>query len=154
MQAIKDWGLAVRTLLFQFHGVDTVTEALQWFVAAKKGGAFKDGTATSTGQYSFSEPVHRIYSRRGNPRAGCPLILGSDAKQCSFKPHAVKVVYLLVTRDVTTHPCLREWASFWLASESTKHCKTRQNSYQSQGRSHAMPSFIGCRRNGGNPSFP
>lgn len=27
-------------------------------------------------------------------------------KQCCFKPHAVKVVYLFVTSDVTTHPCL------------------------------------------------
>ena len=26
---------------------------------------------------------------------------------CCFKPHAVKVVYLFVTSDVTTHPCTR-----------------------------------------------
>lgn len=41
------------------------------------------------------------------PGTGRPLIPRSEGKQCCFKPHAVKVVYLFVPRDVTTHPCLR-----------------------------------------------
>lgn len=40
------------------------------------------------------------------PHAGSPSIQRSGAKRCCFKPHAVKVVYLFVTSDVTTHPCL------------------------------------------------
>lgn len=52
---------------------------------------------------------HRAVSevKHGNPRTGSAFIQRSEAKRCCFKPHAVKVVYLFVTFDVTTHPCLR-----------------------------------------------
>lgn len=52
-------------------------------------------------------PPRRVQCQRGDPRTGSASIPRSQAKRCCFKPHAVKVVYLFVTFDVTTHPCLR-----------------------------------------------
>lgn len=110
MHAIKDWGQQYA----RFYSscavwARTALKRCRDLSPQNKGDPFQEGTATSTGQYSFSEPAHGVWPGRADPRAARPFMRGPEAKQCSFKPHAVKVVYLLVTRDVTTHPCLRAW---------------------------------------------
>uniref|UniRef100_A0AAV2M507 Uncharacterized protein n=1 Tax=Knipowitschia caucasica TaxID=637954 RepID=A0AAV2M507_KNICA len=59
-----------------------------------------------------------LYCPHPSPQSQMPsFTLGAEWRACTclFKPHAVRVVYLFTTCDVTTHPCSvgRGSASRW-----------------------------------------
>lgn len=119
-----------------------------------KDAPFQGEKQTTTGRYSPTERALYVQRWRGNPHTVCPLMRRSEAKQCCFKPHAVKVVYLLVIRDVTTHPCLRGRVSTLWAPELTKQCSKRQNSHQSQTGTGHTDMSLAAGGAGGKSLFP
>lgn len=94
---------------------------------------------TSTGLFPPIETPHV-----SNVNAVTPHTVSIDSeirgKRCCFKPHAVKVVYLFLTSDVTTHPCLRGRLSALWTPQPTKQSRSGPKCHQPQHGRHDEPT--------------